>query len=265
MKPIKVVVHGALGRMGKEVINALCHDPEFQIVGAVEKAVVQTSLALPDGKGQVPFSADLVAILTECQPQVVVDFSVAESTKAAFPVILGRGVNMVTGTTGLSQDDLAEINHMAEAHKVGVIAAPNFSLGAVVLTCLARLAAKHFDYAEVIEMHHERKVDAPSGTALAAVRSMVQARGKPFIYPPTTKESLSGCRGGQLDGVAIHSVRSPGYMAHLEVILGIAGQTLTLRHDQISREAFMPGVKLAVKEVVKRKGLVYGLDALFVL
>ena len=262
MKPIKVVVHGALGRMGREVTNALCQDPEFQVVGAVEKAVSQASLLLPDGSGQVPFSADLRAILTECQPQVVVDFSIVEATRAAVPAVLGRGVNMVTGTTGLSQDDLAEMRRLAEAHQVGVMVAPNFALGAVVLMYLAKLAAKHFDYAEIIEMHHEKKVDAPSGTALAAARSMVQARGKPFVYPPTTKESLSGCRGGQLDGVAIHSVRSPGYMAHLEVILGSAGQCLTLRHDQISREAFMPGVKLAVKEVVRRKGLIYGLDAL---
>jgi len=262
MKPIKVVVHGASGRVGKEVVNALCHDPEFQIVGAVEKAVDGKTLTLPGGKGRVPFSADLSAILSKCKPHVVVDFSLADAAKKALPVILSQNVHVVTGTTGFSQEDLAELDRLAKAHKVGIIAAPNFSMGAVVLTHLARLAAKHFDYAEVIEMHHERKVDAPSGTALAAARAMIEARGKPFIYPPTTKESLSGCRGGQLDGVAIHSVRSPGYMAHLEVILGSAGQTLTLRHDQSSREAFMPGVKLAVKEVVRRKGLIYGLDSL---
>jgi 4-hydroxy-tetrahydrodipicolinate reductase len=127
---------------------------------------------------------------------------------------------------------------------------------------LAKLAARYFDYAEVIEMHHEGKADAPSGTALATARAMVAARGKPFNYPALEKESLAGTRGGQIEGVGIHSVRLPGLLAHQEVILGAPGQTLTIRHDSISRESFMPGVIMAIKEVGKVKGLIYGLENL---
>ena len=126
---------------------------------------------------------------------------------------------------------------------------------------LAKVAAKYLDYAEIIELHHHQKVDAPSGTALATARAMAQARGKPFSHPPEQGKT-SASRGEQVEGIAIHSVRLPGLMAHQEVILGGPGQTLRIRHDTINRECYMPGVILAVKEVIKRKGLVYGLDTL---
>jgi 4-hydroxy-tetrahydrodipicolinate reductase len=173
-----------------------------------------------------------------------------------------RKVNLVIGTTGLSPDNLAEIDQLAKANGVGAVVAPNFALGAVVMIHLARIAAKFFDYAEIIEMHHEQKLDAPSGTALSTARAIREARGKPFLYPKLHKESLSGTRGGELEGVALHSVRLPGLLAHQEVIFGAAGQTLSIRHDTISRQCFMPGVVLAIKKVSEYKGLVYGLDKL---
>jgi 4-hydroxy-tetrahydrodipicolinate reductase len=142
------------------------------------------------------------------------------------------------------------------------VVAPNFSLGAALLIHLSKIAAKFFDNAEIIEMHHERKADAPSGTAMATARAMLQARGKPFIYPEVTREVLRNTRGGQVDGIAIHSLRLPGVMAGQEVVFGRAGETLSLRHDAINRECYLPGVILAIKEVMKRKGLIYGLDAL---
>ncbi len=261
MKPIKVVVQGALGKMGREVINALCNEPEMQLVGAVELQATEDYLDLPNNSGKVPFSSDIGYILTKCHPDVLVDFSIAQAAMPAVRIATEQGVNLVIGTTGLTPDDIDEIERLAKAHQVGAVVAPNFALGAVLMVHLAKIAGKYLDYAEIIELHHHQKVDAPSGTALSTAKAMAQARGKRFSRPPESKGS-SRSRGEQVEGIAIHSVRLPGLMAHQEVILGAAGQTLSIRHDTINRECFMPGVILAIKEVVKRQGLVYGLDAL---
>lgn len=259
MKLIKVAVQGAVGRVGQEVVKAVCGEPEMQLVGAVDLKATQDSLSLPDGSGSVPFSSDLDYILTSCQPGVLVDFTIAQATMPAIRIATERGVNLVIGTTGLTADDLNEIDRLARAHKVGAVVAPNFALGAVLMIHLAKIAAKYLDYAEIIELHHHLKADAPSGTALSTARAMATARGKPFLQP-TGKASNS--RGQQVEGATIHSVRLPGLMAHQEVILGGPGQTVSIRHDTINRECYMPGVMLAIKEVVKRQGLVYGLDTL---
>ncbi len=261
MEPIRVVVQGASGRMGQVVVNALCQEPEMQLVGAVELQVTQDCLPLPDGSGTVPFSADLDHILTLCRPDVLVDFTTAQAILPAVRRAAKQGVNLVIGTTGLTADELGEIDRLATAGKVGIVVAPNFALGAILMVHLARIAARYFDYAEIIELHHHLKVDSPSGTALSTARAMAQARGKPFLRPPEPGEASSS-RGEQVEGVAIHSVRLPGLLAHQEVLLGGPGQTLSIRHDTISRECFMPAVLLAIKEVVKRRGLVYGLDKL---
>jgi len=261
MKPIEVVVQGASGRVGREVVISLCHEPEMQIVGAVDLEVSEDYLTLPDSSGKVPFSSDLDYILTKCQPDVLVDFTTARATMPAVRIATKQGVNLVVGTTGLTDDDLSEINCLATAHNVGVVLAPNFALSAVLMIHLAKIAAKYLDYAEIIELHHHQKADAPSGTALFTAKAMAQARGKPFSRPSEPAE-ISSSQGQQVEGIAIHSVRLPGLVAHQEVILGGVGQTLSIRHDTISRECFMPGVMLAIREVVRRKGLVYGLDTL---
>jgi 4-hydroxy-tetrahydrodipicolinate reductase len=262
MPPIRVVVHGAAGRMGREVLNALCRDSELEAVGAVDLKAGQDHLSLPDGSGDIPFATEIGTILSHSRPDVMVDFTVAEATMPAARLAIKEGVNLVIGTTGLSPSDVEELGRLCQEGDVGAVVAPNFSLGAVLMIHLARLAARYFDYAEVIEKHHEGKVDAPSGTALATAKAMAEARGKPFRYPEPEKESLSGTRGGQIEGISVHSVRLPGLLAHQEVILGATGQTLTIRHDSISRESFMPGVILAIKRVVNIKGLVYGLESL---
>jgi len=259
MKPIKVVVQGALGRVGQEVVKAACAESEMQLVGAVELKVTKDSLTLPDDSGSVPFSADLDYILTSCQPDVLVDFTIAQAAVSAVRIATERGVNLVIGTTGLTKEDLNEIDRLATAHKVGAVVAPNFALGAVLMIHLAKIAAKYLDYAEIIELHHHLKADAPSGTALATARAMAAARGKPFLQP---MGKATESRGQQVEGATIHSVRLPGLMAHQEVILGGPGQTVSIRHDTINRECYMPGVMLAIKEVVKHRGLIYGLDTL---
>ena len=261
MKPMRVVVHGALGRMGREVVNAVCHEPEMQIVGAVELQVSEDYLPLPDGSGTIPFSSNLGEILTVCQPDVLVDFTTQKAAMPAVRIATKQGVNLVIGTTGLTIDELSQIDGLALAHQVGVVVAPNFALGAALMVHLAKIAAKYLDYAEIIELHHHQKADAPSGTAIATAIAMAQAKGKPF-HRPFEPEKTSDSRGEQVEGITIHSVRLPGLLAHQEVILGGPGQTLSIRHDTVSRECYMPGIILAIKEAVKRKGLVYGLDTL---
>jgi len=260
VEPIRVVVQGVSGRMGQVMVNALCREPETQVVGAVELKVSEDYLPLPNSSGSVPFSSNLDQILTSCQPDVLVDFTTAQATMPAVRIATNHGVNLVIGTTGLTADDLNEIDRLSKAHQVGAVVAPNFALGAVLMMHLAKVAAKYFDYAEIIELHHHQKVDSPSGTALSTAKAMAAARGEPFYRPEQSKPSDS--LGKNVEGIAIHSVRLPGLMAHQEVLLGTSGQTLSIRHDTISRECYMPGVILAIKEVVKRKGLVYGLDTL---
>jgi 4-hydroxy-tetrahydrodipicolinate reductase len=262
MATISVAVHGALGKVGREVISAVSKDRALNLVGAVDVKAQASTLALGDSR-QVPLFTDIKELLLQIKPQVLVDFSIAEAAIEAIRVAAVAHVDIVSGTTGLTADNRQEIELLAKQQKVGIIISSNFALGAVVLIYLCRLAAKYFDNAEIIELHHDEKADAPSGTALTTARDMLAARqGKPFKYPQTKKENLSGCRGGQLEGVAIHSVRLPGFVASQEVIFGLQGQTLKIRHDAVNRECYMPGVVLAIKQVSGSRGRVQNLEDL---
>jgi 4-hydroxy-tetrahydrodipicolinate reductase len=168
----------------------------------------------------------------------------------------------VVGTTGLSQQDLKEIESLCSKHDTGAIVAPNFAIGANLMIHFARIAARFFPAAEITELHHEAKADAPSGTAMKTAEEMAKARGTRFEEGLTSKMTLEGARGAELQGIHIHSVRLPGLVAHQEVLFGGQGQTLLIRHDSISRESFMPGVIMAIKEAPRTKGLIYGLDRL---
>jgi 4-hydroxy-tetrahydrodipicolinate reductase len=262
LEPIRVVINGALGRMGQEITRAVVCEPGLRAVGAVEKEVTQQYLPLTEAAELIPLSSDLDSLLKTCDADVVVDFTNPEVSMAATRTAAKQKVNMVIGTTGLSEENLAEIANLCQTYKVGAVVAPNFSLGAALLMHLSKFAAKFFDHAEIIEMHHDAKADAPSGTAIATAKAMAQAHGKPFIYPQVMRQVLSNTRGGEIDGIAVHSLRLPGFMAAQEVVFSGAGETLSLRHDAISRECYVPGVILAIKEVTKRKGLTYGLDVL---
>jgi 4-hydroxy-tetrahydrodipicolinate reductase len=232
----------------------------MQVVGAVDIRVAAEALSLPDRSGSVPFTSDVAAAIEKCRPDVIVDFTIARAAMPAVRVAASKGVNMVIGTTGFNAAEFDEMEKLAEAGEIGIVAAPNFALGAVLMMHLARIAGKFMEHAEIIELHHDRKLDAPSGTALLTARAMAEARGMPFLPPAAGEPSDS--RGRSVEGIEIHSIRLPGLMAHQEVILGAAGQTLSIRHDTINRECYMPGVLMAVKEVVKRKGFIYGLDKL---
>jgi 4-hydroxy-tetrahydrodipicolinate reductase len=259
MKPITVVVHGAMGKMGKTVINAVCQDPETRLVGAVDIKITGERLPLPDQAGDVPLSTDLDSILTSQKPDVMIDFSVAKASMPAIRLAAKHKVHIVTGTTGFTPADIEEIRQLADANNIGIIQTSNFALGAVVMMHLASVAAKYFDHAEIIELHHDMKIDAPSGTALSTAKLMAKSKGKSFNRPPVEKGEPLKSRGEQVEGISIHSIRLPGLMAHQEVIFGAAGQTLTIRHDTIDRDCYMPGIILAVKAVIKRRGLTIGL------
>jgi len=260
MAAINVVVQGATGRMGHEVLNALCHEEDLRPVGAVCRQPRGDKLPLPNGSGDIPLSTSLEQMLDTTKPQVLVDFTNAETLMNSASLAASRGINVVTGTSGLTESNLETLGQVANEHGVGIIVAPNFALGAAVLQHLAKQAAPFFDYVDIVEMHHEGKIDAPSGTAMSIARAI--AADKTFQRNVTQKENLPGTRGGEHKGVTIHSVRLPGTSAHHEIIFGAPGQTVTLRHDTLGRDCYMPGVVKAIREVVNRKGLVVGLDKL---
>lgn len=205
---------------------------------------------------------DPLEMLVSARAEVAVEFTTPASVKENVRFCLSHGIHCVVGTTGLTEDDLEDVRGWCRDGNANALVAPNFALGAVLMMSFAAAAAKHFDTAEIVERHHERKVDAPSGTALRTARLMGDARdGRPWTSKPGD-ESLAGSRGGDANGVRIHSLRVPGSVAHQEVVLGAPGETLTIRHDSIDRTSFMPGVVLAVKRAPGLDGLVVGLENL---
>jgi 4-hydroxy-tetrahydrodipicolinate reductase len=258
MESIGVVVHGVLGRMGQQVLSTVCHEADLTPVGGADGKAQPGPYPLPDGSGTIPVSTSIEEVIAGAH--VVVDFSSAEGAMAAMRTASAHKVNVVVGATGLSDGNVQEAENLSQEHQVGIVIAPNFALGAVLMIHLAKVAARFFDYAELTEMHHEAKIDAPSGTAVAIARAAAAGKGGAFIAPQPEKEVVSGTRGGVHEGVSIHSARMPGRMAHHELVFGALGQTLTIRHDSINRESFMPGVVMAIHESVKGPGLTVGLE-----
>ena len=262
MELVRVVVNGALGSMGQEIAKAVVLEPGMKAVGAVEKEVAQQYLPLVGTMELVPFSSDLGSLLKECNADVVVDFTDAGTSIAAARTAIGQKVSMVIGTTGLSEGDLREIEQLCKENGVGVIVASDFSLGAALLVHLSRYASRFFDHGEIIEMHHDKRASVPSETAIATAGAMLEGHGKPFGCPESEQEKGADARGVMIDGIAVHSVRLPGFLAGQEVIFSGAGETLSLHHNAMSRECYLQGVLLAIKKVTERKGLTRGLDAL---
>ena len=258
MSSINVVVNGVNGRMGQEVLRAVCGEPDMQPVGGADFKVDGTSIELPDGSGSIPVSTSLPDVLGDAQ--VVIDFTNADGALDAIRAAAPSGINVVVGSTGIPDAGFEEAGELASRHKVGVFIAPNFALGAVLMAHLARVAAPYFDYADLTELHHEMKIDAPSGTAIAIANAAAEGKGGDFLAPQAEKEIIPGTRGGTSQGVVIHSARMPGLTAHHQLVFGALGQTLTIRHDSINRESFMPGVAMAVRHVVSNPGLTVGLD-----
>jgi 4-hydroxy-tetrahydrodipicolinate reductase len=258
----KVIVTGALGRMGRETLSYLAKDSSIDLAGGVAPNASEEYLDLPGGGGLIPIGRDLEAIITRTRPRVMVDFTRPEAAMDNVRVALKHKVSPVVGTSGIKPADLEEIERLTAEAGVGAVVVPNFAIGAILMLHFARVASRYMASAEIIELHHDQKVDAPSGMAVATARAMREARGESFNEANTTTILMDGARGGVDGGIHVHSVRLPGLVAHQEVIFGGLGQILTIRHDSTSRESFMPGVVLAINEVTKRSGLVYGLDRL---
>jgi 4-hydroxy-tetrahydrodipicolinate reductase len=250
---IRVGVFGAGGRMGATVCTAVNADPELLLAAAVDPAHAGEEVC------GVTVAAEPDA-LAEAGAEVVVDFTVAEAARKNLRWSAAHGVHAVVGTTGLTEHDLDEARrHFTRSN---CLVAPNFAIGAVLMMRFAELAAPFFETAEVIELHHNAKADAPSGTAMMTVQRMAAA-SPDWAPDPTTDEVVAGARGGTGPaGIRVHSVRLQGLVAHQEVLLGTTGQSLTIRHDSYDRTSFMPGVILAVKSIADQPGLTVGLDAL---
>ena len=244
MKNIRVLVNGAKGRMGQEVVKAV---------------TVASDLELVD---QTDLGDDLIARIKASQAQAVVDFTTAAVAFENTRKILEAGVHPVVGTSGLLAEQVAELQQLAEGKGIGGLIAPNFAIGAVLLMKYVQDAAKYLPDVEVIELHHNRKADAPSGTAVKTAQLIAEARQEIPKALVEEKELFEGARGSEVHGVRVHSLRLPGLVAHQEVIFGGTGETLTIRHDSIHRESFMPGVCLACRKVIGTQQLFYGLEHL---
>ncbi len=261
---IRVLVAGAAGRMGAEVVRAVTAAGGLEVVACVDPGAAGT--AVDDGAGgQIECYAALVGAIADTRPDVMVDFTRPDVVEGNICTALAAGVDCVVGTTGLSEERLAEIYTLASQHPdTCLFYAPNFAIGAVLMMQFAERAARFMPAAEIIELHHDAKLDAPSGTAVRTARLIAAAREVVPAAPGRESEldGLEGARGAVADGVPVHSVRLQGLVAHQEVIFGGQGQTLTLRHDSIDRTSFMPGVVLACREVGERSGLIVGLEKL---
>ena len=250
----KVLVSGACGRMGRAVLKAVIDDADLELVGAVDiNGGADTGDLAGTGKNGVLVETGLAAALERLRPDVMIDFTRPDVVYGNVLTALSHKVSPVVGTTGLSDAQKAEIKAAAEA---------NFAIGAVLMMLMSRMAAKYMPDVEIIELHHDNKLDAPSGTAVQTAAMIAEVRAPHVQGHPDEEEKIAGARGAAYEGMRIHSVRLPGYVAHQEVIFGGLGQTLSIRHDSLNRESFMPGVVLAAKKVRGLKSLTVGLDKL---
>lgn len=266
---IPVVVNGAGGKMGQAVIKALTQATDMNLVGAVDRNPAYYGQDVGELVGhealEVPITNDLQATLVlasqERHPAVMVDFTHPNSVYENVRSAIAYGVHPVVGTTGLSQEQLHDLADFADKASIGGAVIPNFSIGMVLLQQAAAQASKYFDHVEIIELHHNQKADAPSGTALQTAQILAEF-GKPYNPSLVTEtETLSGARGGQTaDGIRIHSIRLPGLIAHQAVLFGAPGELYTLRHDTSDRACYMPGVLLAIRKAIGLQSLVYGLE-----
>lgn len=267
---IPVVVNGACGKMGREVIKAITTAEDMTLVGAVDKNpnIQGEDVGEIAGCGpvEIPVTADLEATLVMAQSEgqaVMVDFTHPNTIYASVRAAIAYGVRPVVGTTGLSEAQIRDLAEFADKASTGCLIIPNFSIGIVLLQQAAQQAAQYFGHVEIIELHHNQKADAPSGTAIQTAQMLGELDKAYNPAQVEETEKLTGARGSTTaDGIRIHSVRLPGLIAHQEVLFGAPGQLYTLRHDTSDRACYMPGVLLAIRRVLPLKSLIFGLDKL---
>ncbi|MEX2203839.1 MAG: 4-hydroxy-tetrahydrodipicolinate reductase [Actinomycetota bacterium] len=260
---MRVGVIGAAGRMGLMVCRAVAEADDLALVAAIDRSKLGQKIGAQIGHPgiDVPISDELDRLL-EAEAEVAIDFTHPEVVMENVRWCVNHAIHLVVGTSGITQENLQEIEQMIgdEGAESNVIVASNFALGAVLMLRFAAQAVRFFPAVEVVELHHDQKADAPSGTAIATVQRIQLERPEP--WRGSLDESLEGVRGGDVDGIRVHSVRLPGLVAHQEVIFGGQGQTLTIRHDSTDRSSFMPGVLMASRAVMTRPGLTVGLEPL---
>lgn len=256
---IRVAVIGAGGQMGREVCRAVTAAEGLELVAAVDPGAAGAQLSdLAGIDSDIEVAGEIETL--DGAVDVAVDFTVPSTVGANVTWLLEHGIHAVVGTTGMSDDDKQRVKALAQEGSANAFVAPNFAIGAVLMMQFAAEAAKHLPHVEIIELHHDRKADAPSGTALRTADLIDEARRE--SPEPTMGETIDGARGADRSGIRVHSVRLPGLVAHQEVLLGGQGQTLTIRHDSTDRTSFMPGVVLAVRRVGELDGFVEGLEQL---
>lgn len=252
---IKVIIAGFKGKMGQAAYKMVTEDNALEVVGLLDPLTSQKEVA---GVPVFNQKEDLIGL----EADVWVDFTTPKVAYEHTRFALEHGFAPVVGTTGFTSDEIEELIELSRKRELGGLIAPNFAVGAVLLMQFAAQAAKYFPNVEIIELHHDQKKDAPSGTAIKTAELISKVRPQKPQGAMDEKEVLPGARGAELDGMHIHSVRLPGLVAHQEVIFGGQGEGLTLRHDSYDRQSFMTGVNLGIKEVVNKKELVYGLEYL---
>ncbi|NMD70336.1 4-hydroxy-tetrahydrodipicolinate reductase [Bacillus sp. DNRA2] len=262
MSNVKIVVAGPRGRMGREAVQLVTNTEYFDLVAVIDHK--HNGKTLRDIEGFNGLETPIYDNIEQCfqihKPDVLIDLTTPEVGMYHTKTALQYGVRPVVGTTGFTNDDLTELEALCKEKELGCIIAPNFAVGAVLMMKFSKLAAKYFQDIEIIELHHDQKLDAPSGTAVKTAQMISEVRQQKQQGHPNEKETIQGARGANFDGMHIHSVRLPGLIAHQQVLFGSEGQTLTIRHDSYNRASFMSGVKLAVDTVINLETLVYGLE-----
>lgn len=262
MEKIKVIIAGPRGRMGKEAVELVNRTDNFELLAVVDHKNDGMQLGDLEGFAQidVPIYTDLERCFQDNRADVLIDLTTPEFGMYHTTTALKYNVRPVVGTTGFSKQDLEELETICRDKELGCIIAPNFAIGAVLMMKFSQMAAKYFNDVEIIEMHHDKKLDAPSGTAVKTAEMISSVRIAKKQGHPNEKETITGARGADIDGMHIHSVRLPGLIAHQQVLFGSEGQSLTIRHDSYNRASFMSGVKVAVETVMKINSFVYGLE-----
>ncbi len=258
----RIVIAGPRGNMGKEAVTMVEETAHFELVAVIDRKNGGFTMKEVEGMTNldIPVFEDAEVCFQETNPDVLIDLTSPQSGKIHMKLALEHNVRPVIGTTGFSDDDVSELKRLAEEKELGAIIAPNFAIGAILMMKFSQMAAKYMDDIEIIEQHHDRKLDAPSGTAVKTAQLISEVRQSKKQGHPEEEETLDGARGASIDGMHIHSVRLPGLVAHQEVLFGGEGQTLKIRHDSMNRRSFMPGVKLACETVMNIDRLVYGLE-----
>jgi len=260
---IKVLVSGACGKMGKEVVNAVSNAEDMTLIGAVDIVNCGEDIGLiAFGKAiNVKISNDLKQSISDLKPDIVIDFTQPNSAFNNAKTILEAGARPVIGTTGLKDNEIDELKSLSKKLGISGMIAPNFTTGAVLMMMFAKMASKYFDNAEIIEYHHNQKKDAPSGTAVKTAQLMATVNSDLAKNNAAETETIKGARGGiSASDIHIHSIRMPGYMASQEVLFGSQGQILSIRHDSVDRKCYMPGVLMATRYVMDNNEFIYGLD-----